>query len=92
MRRPFRPCLAKKAKKSVEMCDIGHTREKSPGFQEAEERVAAGFSAIKLKLGFGDDDDVRLWQAVRKTIGDGLGIMVDPNHAYDAPPRSGSAG
>ena len=51
---------------------------------EAEERVAAGFSAIKLKLGFGIDDDVRLCQAVRKKIGDGLGIMVDANHAYDA--------
>ena len=52
---------------------------------EAEERVAAGFSAIKLKLGFGIDDDVRLCHAVRKKIGDGVGIMVDANHAYDAP-------
>ena len=51
---------------------------------EAEERVAAGFSAIKLKLGFGIDDDVRLCHAVRKKIGDGLAIMVDANHAYDA--------
>jgi L-alanine-DL-glutamate epimerase-like enolase superfamily enzyme len=27
-----------------------------------------------------------LCQAVRKAIGDGIGIMVDANHAYDAPP------
>src|SRR5215813_5361757 len=33
---------------------------------EAEERVAARFSAIKLKLGFGINEDVRLCQAVRK--------------------------
>jgi len=52
---------------------------------EAEERVAAGFSAIKLKLGFGINEDVRLCQAVRKAIGDEIGIMVDANHAYDAP-------
>jgi D-galactarolactone cycloisomerase len=51
---------------------------------EAEERVAAGFSAIKLKLGFGIEDDVRLCRVVRKKIGNGLGIMVDANHAYDA--------
>jgi D-galactarolactone cycloisomerase len=52
---------------------------------EAEERVAAGFSAIKLKLGFGINEDVRLCQAVRKAIGDEIRIMVDANHAYDAP-------
>ena len=51
---------------------------------EAEERVAAGFSAIKLKLGFGINEDVHLCQAVRKAFGDGIGIMVDANHAYDA--------
>ena len=33
---------------------------------EAEQRVAAGFSAFKLKLGFGIDDDVRLCQAVHR--------------------------
>ena len=51
---------------------------------EAHERVAAGFSAIKLKLGFGIDDDVRLCAAARKAIGSGIRIMVDANHAYDA--------
>jgi D-galactarolactone cycloisomerase len=52
---------------------------------EAQERVAAGFRAIKLKLGFGIEEDVRLCRAVRKAIGDAIGIMVDANHAYDAP-------
>ena len=28
---------------------------------------------------------MRLCQAVRKAIGDGIGIIVDANHAYDAP-------
>ncbi|MGH7046825.1 MAG: mandelate racemase/muconate lactonizing enzyme family protein [Stellaceae bacterium] len=51
---------------------------------EARQRVAAGFSAIKLKLGFGIDEDIRVCRAVRREIGDGIAIMVDANHAYDA--------
>ncbi len=51
---------------------------------EAEERAAQGFGAIKLKLGFGLDDDIRLCHAVRRAVGDAIGIMIDANHAYDA--------
>jgi D-galactarolactone cycloisomerase len=51
---------------------------------EAHERVAAGFRAIKLKLGFGLDDDARLCETVRKAVGPDIRIMVDANHAYDA--------
>jgi D-galactarolactone cycloisomerase len=52
--------------------------------EEAHQRVAAGFGAIKLKLGFGLDDDVRLCETVRRAIGPNIRIMVDANHAYDA--------
>ena len=51
---------------------------------EARERVAQGFTGIKLKLGFGLDDDIRLCHAVRRAIGGQVAIMVDANHAYDA--------
>ena len=51
---------------------------------EAHERAAAGFKAIKLKLGFGLDEDVRLCETVRRAIGPEIRIMVDANHAYDA--------
>jgi D-galactarolactone cycloisomerase len=51
---------------------------------EARERVDAGFGAIKLKLGFGLDDDVRLCETVRRAVGPDIRIMVDANHAYDA--------
>jgi D-galactarolactone cycloisomerase len=51
---------------------------------EAHERVAGGFKAIKLKLGFGLDDDVRLCATVRRAVGPDIRIMVDANHAYDA--------
>jgi len=51
---------------------------------EARQRADAGFSAIKLKLGFGIDEDIRLCREVRRAVGDTMTIMVDANHAYDA--------
>jgi len=51
---------------------------------EARERAAQGFTGIKLKLGFGMADDIRLCHAVRRAVGDRLSIMIDANHAYDA--------
>src|SRR5207249_5153648 len=52
--------------------------------EETHQRIAEGFTAIKLKLGFGLDEDARLCEAVRRAVGDGIRIMVDANHAYDA--------
>jgi D-galactarolactone cycloisomerase len=51
---------------------------------EARQRTDSGFTAIKLKLGFGIDEDVRLCRAVRRAVAQGTAIMVDANHAYDA--------
>ncbi len=51
---------------------------------EARQRADAGFEAIKLKLGFGIVEDVRLCRAVRQAVGGAMTIMVDANHAYDA--------
>jgi D-galactarolactone cycloisomerase len=52
--------------------------------EEARERVAQGFAAIKLKPGFDFDEDIRLCHEVRHAVGDGVMIMIDANHAYDA--------
>lgn len=51
---------------------------------EARQRADEGFCAIKLKLGFGIDQDVGLCRAVREAVGERMSIMVDANHAYDA--------
>ena len=51
---------------------------------EARRHADAGFSAIKLKLGFGIDEDIRLCRAIRRAVGETITIMVDANHAYDA--------
>jgi len=51
--------------------------------EEAAGYVAEGFKAVKLKVGFGIEEDVRVTRAVRQAIGPDIGLMVDANHAYD---------
>jgi len=51
---------------------------------EAAEYCAQGFRAVKLKVGFGIASDVRAARAVRAAIGNGIRLMIDANHAYDA--------
>ena len=46
--------------------------------------VREGFSAVKLKIGFGVDADEKLIRAVRETIGPRIGLMLDANHGFDA--------
>ncbi|MGH7278720.1 MAG: mandelate racemase/muconate lactonizing enzyme family protein [Candidatus Rokuibacteriota bacterium] len=52
--------------------------------QEARGYVAEGFRAMKLKVGFGVEEDVRNVRAVREAIGPDVRLMVDANHAYDS--------
>jgi D-galactarolactone cycloisomerase len=41
-----------------------------------------GFAALKMKVGLGVKDDIRLAEAVRKGVGDDFPFMVDANHCY----------
>ena len=52
--------------------------------EEAAGYVAEGFKAVKLKVGFGVEEDVAATRAVRSAIGADVALMVDANHAYDA--------
>lgn len=52
--------------------------------EEAAGYVEEGFRTLKLKVGFGLDDDVRAVRAVREAIGDDVRLAIDANHAYDA--------
>jgi D-galactarolactone cycloisomerase len=52
--------------------------------EEAAGYAAEGFKAVKLKVGFGVDEDAAMTRAVRAAIGRGVVLMVDANHAYDA--------
>lgn len=42
-----------------------------------------GFTAVKLKVGFGVAEDAHITRALRAAIGPDMGLMIDANHAYD---------
>ncbi|QGZ62133.1 mandelate racemase/muconate lactonizing enzyme family protein [Paraburkholderia acidisoli] len=48
-----------------------------------EERIARGFEAFKLKLGFGRERDTSNLAALREMIGGARRLMVDANQAWD---------
>ena len=48
---------------------------------EAERHVAQGFTAYKVKLGFGLDDDLAVMRAIKEVAGNHE-AMIDTNHAY----------
>ena len=51
--------------------------------EEAVQHYEAGFRAMKVKLGFGIDDDREVMQEVRRALGGRkVELMVDTNHAY----------
>ena len=52
--------------------------------REAEAYAAEGFRAMKMKVGFGVEEDTRNVRAVRAAIGADRLLAMDANHAYDA--------
>jgi len=51
---------------------------------EAYKYISEGFKALKIKIGFGIEDDIKNVKAIREAVGDDIKIMVDANHAYNA--------
>ena len=51
---------------------------------EAISYVEQGFRAIKIKIGFGLEYDVKIVRAIREAVGPDIKIMVDANHGYNA--------
>jgi len=50
---------------------------------EAQRHYANGFRAMKIKLGFGVDDDLAVMREVRAALaGAPVTLMIDTNHAY----------
>ncbi|MHA6262539.1 mandelate racemase/muconate lactonizing enzyme family protein [Arenibacterium sp. CAU 1754] len=50
---------------------------------ECAGHVAAGFHAVKIKIGFGVTEDLTVIRAVREAIGPDARLMIDANHGYD---------
>ena len=51
--------------------------------EEAKQIKSKNFKAMKMKVGMGPKDDLKLVKAVRKEIGEDFKLMVDANHAYN---------
>ncbi len=50
--------------------------------EEAKMYVDQGFKAVKMKVGLGVNEDLNNIVAVRQSIGPGVALMIDSNHAY----------
>jgi D-galactarolactone cycloisomerase len=51
--------------------------------EEAQRHVANGFRGMKLKAGFGVEEDIAYIRAVRESVDAGCKVMVDFNSAYN---------
>lgn len=51
--------------------------------EEAKRHKTNGFGAMKLKIGFGVEEDIRYIWGVREGIGPDVKLMLDANHAYN---------
>jgi len=75
-------------RRRVQAYATGFYRLRGPGEAErlADEALAlcnAGFTAMKVKLGFGVADDLAVMNAIQRTLaGRGISLMIDTNHAY----------
>jgi D-galactarolactone cycloisomerase len=50
---------------------------------ETSAYVREGFHAVKIKIGFGVEEDMHVIGAVREAIGAETRLMIDANHGYD---------
>lgn len=73
---------------SIEPYATGFYRVKGQGEarrlgEEALRHFDAGFRAMKVKLGYGVDDDLAVMREIRRALGErAVTLMVDTNHAY----------
>jgi D-galactarolactone cycloisomerase len=51
---------------------------------ETKRHAEDGFHAVKIKIGFNVEEDLRVIRAVREAIGSDVRLMIDANHGYDA--------
>jgi len=85
---PISQLLGGRFRESVQPYATGFYRLKGAGeedrlSEEALNHFDFGFRAMKVKLGFGLQDDVRVIRAIGRVLeGKNVELMVDTNHAY----------
>ncbi|GAB5375287.1 MAG: D-galactarolactone cycloisomerase [Acuticoccus sp.] len=84
---PIATLLGGRSRDSVPVYGYGMMLERRDDLEaafaeEARAIEAAGFRAMKMKVGLGVARDIRLVEAVRGALRDETRLMVDANHAY----------
>jgi L-Ala-D/L-Glu epimerase / N-acetyl-D-glutamate racemase len=79
---PLYQLLGGRVREAIEIAVVLQTASPEEAAREARERVAQGFHSLKLKLGFGLDEDVARVRQVREAIGPDVAIRVDPEESY----------
>ncbi|GLT15304.1 mandelate racemase/muconate lactonizing enzyme family protein [Vibrio algivorus] len=62
---------------------VANAKYPEASIEEAHRYVESGFSAFKLKIGFGAEEDIKFMRAIREAVGDNVRIMADANAAYN---------
>jgi L-alanine-DL-glutamate epimerase-like enolase superfamily enzyme len=66
----------------VPVLTVLHVADPDEMAAEAETLVASGLRRLKLKIGFGIDEDEAMVARVRERVGPGIGIRVDAEESY----------
>ena len=88
LNRPVHALLGGAFRERVQAYATGFYRRQGRGeakrlADEAQRHCASGFRAMKIKLGFGVDDDLSVMREVRAALaGAPVTLMIDTNHAY----------
>lgn len=71
-------------RRDVFTCYATGLRTDNPA-EGAREAVAAGYGAIKIRVGFDDASDIAAAREVRDAVGTDVALLIDANQAYDLP-------
>lgn len=87
---PLYQLLGGKCRQQVPVYGYGMMLRREPDLasrfaEEAAEIESRGFGAVKMKVGLGVREDIRLVEAVRRALSDSVLLMVDANHCYTTP-------
>jgi muconate cycloisomerase len=79
---PLYRLLGGRLREALELAIVLHTGSPEDTASDARERVAEGYRAVKLKLGFGLEEDIARVRLVREAVGPDVAIRIDPEESY----------
>ena len=80
---PLYKLLGGKYRETVPIVGLLKSAEPEAMGQEAKKYVNKGYQCLKVKIGFGVQQDVASVRAVREAVGEQIAIRVDAEECYD---------